>query len=392
METKNDNTAALLEIEMPNVIPDEYKSTTYKLQINDVNVDSLSRVASLFQITRSNEWANEIWNLSNVLITDKLNQQQAKSLKELVGSNILQIGGDFKFELKLPNLRVVITDGWRQYEVIAPINAKLGTIDLWMRQSNEQFWLKKSLTDGSISYFEKSTTLQNPKQLQLSQILFDLYGPSVVYIIIKSKIPNPIMRTFDIREQELIKRMINSSKKNEKSFKSQIAKELYNIIPNCLKIYEHHDPIFPLDKGNIIQWDILIADNRRAFRFGDELFPNAMVAVIDCSNDITIATLDEISKKLSVNKKESVLQCLIIHKQPEEFKQSLIFEKIMVSKQIGLDLILILGIGAFIRQPDNSYIFNKDGGICLLSLAAMISKIMIKYNPSDIGQYIGVSE
>ena len=406
MTTENKELKAepvMLSIEMASPNLDQYTTTVYKQILNDVTTESLASIATMFRISRHTQWAETAWNMSNVLITDKTKQTSQIPLKDAVKNSSINSENCLNAELKLPNLRVIFTDGYRQYSVICSISTKLGLIDQWMKSTNESIWFKKSLIAGNIVYYEVPTTMvQTLRQLSLNQILFDLYGPTTVYIYVKSKdfkIQNPILNMYESREQTLLNELKQFSQKKENiKLASWFALELRENLPKILEVNEYMDPTIQYDKEGILNWDILITDNQRSFRIDRDMLPNAIVAVIDCQTNITTQLLSDIEKKLSAGRKNTAIQCLISFQQTMDEK-SLLFEKIMSMQDTpGPDLILMLGICAFVRLPDiegnasrGKYIYLKDNGICLQSLYYLISRQMVQNNPIDISSFVGLT-
>ena len=390
----------MLGIEMSTTNIDENKTVIYKQNLNNINQESLANIASLFRISRNHQWADTVWSMSNVNVTNKSGQSQTLPLKDLIKQGNYDIYSGV--ELKLPSLKVIFTDGYRQYTVICSVSAKLGLIDQWMKQSEESIWFRKSLMSNNIVYYEVPTTfVQTMRQLSMSQHLYDLYGPNLVYIYVKSREQKTwypsIRQQFEIREQALLDTINQSSmKKDNISFATWLAKELRSSLPKYLEVNEHRDPIIShTHNGFINQWDIMISDNLRSFKFGGDFLPNATVATIDCQQEITIQKLMDIEKQFakSTGKPSNVIQCLVSYQQTIDEK-SLIFERIMAMQDSpGLDLILILGIGAFVRLrtgTNSRYIYLKDPGVCLQSLYMLIGQHIIQNNPSDLSEYIGL--
>lgn len=394
-EHKTIDTVPMVDIEMCNINSEENKFINYKIPLKTMSQEVLAELASKCKITRSRDWANTVWETGNVIFIAKNGEKLSKNIKEAVK---MPTDDYTKLELKLPTLKIILTDGFKQFEIITPISVKLGIIDQWMRDiintgSIEQHpWFKQTLMTGNLLYYEVPVQMtQTLNQLQMRQILFDLYGSNIIYIFVKSRIKNPIMKMFESRELEFINSMKNSSQKSEGiSFKAWFARELRSCLPKCLEINEIRDPIVSTTKNGTIPWDIMITDDRRSFRFDDELLPNAMVAVIDCRPTIILSQLMEIEKMLSYNKNQTVLQCMIAYNQTWDEKLESVFNHIMASRDsIKLDLILIIGIGAFIKLGSGKYIYLKDEGGCLASLYYLIGQYYIRFNPSDLGQYVG---
>lgn len=388
-EIKKEYTISMLEIEMSDTSIENNKFITYKQQISNINPETLANVASMFKINRSGEWGATVWELSNVLITEKSGKQFVNPLKEAV--NLGESDNLAKFELKMPSLRVIFTDGCRQWEATTPVSTKLGILDQWIRASDQQIWFKKMLLAGNLLYYEVPTTyVQTLRQLSMTQQLFDLYGANTVYIYVKSRDKQPIITHFESREQALIDVIRRSSQKRDNiSFKTYLTKELRETLPKALDVNDRVDPILPINKDGIINWDILIVDSYRAFKFDGDLFPNAMVAAIDCQQVITKQTLMDIEKKLAAGRNDNIIQCLISSQQASDEKFQATVEYIMASRDtLKLDLIVMMGFGSFIRLPNTGkYIYVKDCGLALLY--HLIGQQTTKNNPCDISAFIG---
>ena len=259
-EQKVESGSLMLEMEMSDTSMEESKFITYRQNFAEVTPESLSNVASLFKISRAREWSSTVWEMANVLVTEKSGKQFAKPLKEAIRFASEDIYS--KFELKFPSLQVIFTDGFRTYEMIVPVSAKLGILDSWMRTlQTEQIWFKRSLQSGNLLYYEVPVTVPKAlRQLSMNQILFDLYGPNPVYIYVRSKIANPITKLFGTQEAELVKNITTQSHKlmkYEQGMKAIFAQELRSNLPKCVRVDEHHDPTMSFDKnGAIISWNI----------------------------------------------------------------------------------------------------------------------------------------
>lgn len=391
-EQKTISNSLMLEMEMNDTNIESNSYVSYKQLFANMTPELLANTASLFKINRAREWASTVWELANVIITDTANKQFAKPLKEAI--RFATDSNYTRFELKLPSLQVIFTDGFRQYEVIVPVSTKLGIVDSWIRANEtDQIWFRKLLLTGDLLYYEvPSTMTQNFRQLSSGQILFDLYGPQQVYIFVKLKTANPIAKLFAEQEQSLIDEITHSNQKykNEDRSKGLFTRKLREILPECLKVNEHRDPTLQIGRDGVISWDVLITNNSRSFKFDGQLFPNSMIAAIDIRPNITQEILKEFEKKFATVKNNTVLQCLVVHTAPNDEKFATVFEQIMSQKNIsGLDLIMILGFGVFTRISSGKYIYLKDDGVCLSSLSLLIGQHMIKNNPADISKFVG---
>lgn len=394
IETKRE--PLMLGIEMNNVNLDEYKPVIYKHLLSGISIDSLTGIGSMFRIARNHQWADTVWNMANVSVTNRSNQQQIMLLKDLVKQGNFDLYSSV--ELKLPSLKVIFTDGYRQYSVICSVTSKLGLIDQWMKNSEESIWFRKSLVSGNLLYYEVPTTfVKTLKQLSMNQIIFDLYGPNIVYIYVRTKDSSlkSISNCFENCEQELLNSIKQLPRRKDSNIlKNVLTKELRNSLPKCLDIYDNTNPLIYYDEtiNSMMNWDIMICDSRQSFRFNNKLLPNAAVAVIDCQSNITLEMLVDIEKQYSKTvKRNNTIQCLISYQQILDEK-SLIFERIMgIQDNIGLDLILMLGIGAFIRLTNSGkFIYLKEPGSCLQSLYTLIGQHITQYSSSNIVEYTGL--
>ena len=103
-----------------------------------------------------------------------------------------------------------------------------------------------------------------------------------------------------------------------------------------------------------------VTDDQRSFKIGNELFPNSVIAAIDVRSAVTAQIISDVEKKFANGKNENVIQCLVSFRN--ETMDEKLFDYMTSPKNgAGLDLVLIMGFGAFVKtsRPFPATIYRK---------------------------------